>query len=249
MSTRDTSYFPRISTLGATGLLVSFGEDLASGANDAALAFRAAVQEAGWPDIEEIAVSLVSVGIRFDPLRLSHDTLRQRLDALLGERNWYQADGASTRVWTVPAAFGGTYGPQLAEAAELANLSADTAVAEFCETPLKVLTIGFAPGQPYMGHLPGHWDIPRQTALTPRVPLGAIVVAIRQMIIFSRETPTGWRQVGQCGFHLFQPDADAPFALRAGDRLRFRAVSEAEMDEILADNPDGLGGATCEDMT
>lgn len=249
MSNAGASDFPKISTLGATGLLVTFGDDLASGANHAALAFRAAIDAEGWTDVEETAVSLVSVGVRFDPLRISHADMRARIEAVLSRRDWFETEVTGGRLWTVPAAFGGSYGPQLHDAAALAGVSAEQAIVEFCAEPVRVLTIGFAPSQPYMGHLPKHWDIPRQTELTPRVPMGAIVVAIRQLIIFSRDAPTGWRQVGQCGFQLFRPEADAPFALRAGDQLRFRPVSEAEMDALLAENVDGLGGAICEDLS
>ena len=85
-------------------------------------------------------------------------------------------------------------------------------------------TIGFAPGQPYLGELPEAWDIPRQTALTDRVPIGALTVAIRQLVLFSVSTPTGWRHIGQTAFRPFRPDAETPFVLRPGDEVIFEAT-------------------------
>ena len=38
------------------------------------------------------------------------------------------------------------------------------------EARVRVTALGFAPGQPYLGELPEAWDIPRQQALTPKVP-------------------------------------------------------------------------------
>jgi len=114
---------------------------------------------------------------------------------------------------------------------------------------VRVLTIGFAPGQPYMGELPEHWNIPRQQGLTPSVPAGALVVAIRQLIVFQNAAPTGWRHIGQTAFSLFRPDGDPPFALTPGDELTFPAITPAEYDRIIARDTSGNGGATREALT
>ncbi len=145
--------------------------------------------------------------------------------------------------------FGGALGPDLMAAAASAGVSGEQAIADLCHDPLRVLTIGFAPGQPYMGLLPKRWDIARRTELNPRVPKGAIVVAIRQAIVFSQETPTGWWHVGQSGFAPFRPDATVPFAFDAGDQVSFAPVSAAELDRLIKADSAGLGGATCEVLT
>lgn len=115
-------------------------------------------------------------------------------------------------------------------------------MADLTAARVRALAIGFAPGLPYMGPLPEHWDIPRQTALTPVSPAGAVVVAVRQLIIFPAPTPTGWRQVARTGFRAFRPGAAAPFPLSAGDEVRFRAVDAAEFEALVAADPEG-GGA------
>lgn len=238
---------PRLVAMGLGGLLVRFGETMADEANRAALAFRQALEAARWPGVEETAASLASVYLRFDPAVVGHDDLRGRLQALVASRDWYGADlPAGRRRWTVPAVFGGALAPQLGEAAALAGLSPEAAVAALCARPLRVLAIGFAPGQPYLGALPEAWDIPRQAALTPNVPVGALVVAIRQLVLFSASTPTGWRHVGQTAFRAFRPESAAPFALAAGDEIRFRAVSDDALAAIRVADRSGDGGASVE---
>ena len=123
----------------------------------------------------------------------------------------------------------------------------EEARASIAAARVRVLTIGFAPGQPYMGELPKNWNIPRQTGLTAQVPRGALVVAIRQLIIFSGPTPTGWRHIGQTGFHCFRPEADEPFPLTIGDEVTFRRVSPDELDALAVEDPLG-GGAEVEDL-
>lgn len=91
--------------------------------------------------------------------------------------------------------------------------------------------------------LPENWDIPRQTALTKAVPEGALVVAIRQFVLFSVSSPTGWRHVGQTALKLFRPDSDTPFFLRPGDEVQF---VEASADELARYADDPRGGALIE---
>ena len=125
-------------------------------------------------------------------------------------------------------------------------MSAEEAVASISEARVRVQTIGFAPGQPYLGQLPEAWDIPRQSQLTDKVPVGALVVAVRQLVLFSVTTPTGWRHIGQTGFKLFRPDSDTPFVLRPGDEVQFDPVDAETFARMEADGPDG--GATSEVM-
>lgn len=238
--------FPRIRTVGLTGLLVSFADRLSEPANRAALAFRAVVAAEGWAGVEETSTSLASVFLRFDPLRLPHAELTSMLEGLLAGRDWTSAAlPEGRRHWRIPTVYGGDRAPQLAEAGEAAGVKPETARDEIAGTRVRVLTIGFAPGQPYLGELPPHWDIPRQTALTPRVPAGALVVAVRQLVLFSRSAPTGWRHIGQTGFHGFRPGTDTPFPLSPGDQVTFVPVSETELSRYETDDPLG-GGATSE---
>lgn len=238
--------FPRIATMGLSGVLVTFADDLSEAANRAALAFRARVDAENWEGIEETAVSLSSAFLRFDPLHASHAEIIARLSQLLADADWYAADLPSgRRRWRIPTVFGGPLAPQCDEAAELAGLSHKEAVAELTAQPVRVLTIGFAPGLPYMGTLPERWNIPRQTALTPRVPASAVVVAIRQLIIFSTPTPTGWRHIGQTCFRGFRPEDEMPFILRSGDEVSLVSI-DAEVLERLKTEPTTNGGATCE---
>ncbi len=236
---------PVIHPLGVDGLLIRFGARLCEAANRAALAFRAAVEAASPQGVAESSTSLTSVYLRFDPTYTDHAQLSSAIMPLLDSRDWYQADlPQGRRLWRVPAVFGTELAPQLSEAAAQAGLSPEQATESICAAPLRVQAIGFAPGQPYLGELPPEWDIPRQSDLTPRVPEGALAVAIRQMVLFSVSTPTGWRHVGQTALRLFRPESDDPFLLRPGDEALFIPVSREELETIR--ETDGSGGAVAE---
>jgi inhibitor of KinA len=236
--------WPQIRTAGYDGFVVSFGERLSEAANRAALAFRNGIEKAGWEGVEESSTSLVSAYLRFDPLVRNHEDMLANLDELVQERDWYAAHlPAGRRLWRVPTVFGGEAAPQLAEAARLAGLSEEDAIASVSATRVRVQTIGFAPGMPYLGELPPAWDIPRQTELTAKVPAGGLCVAIRQLVLFPVATPTGWRHIGQTALDLFRPDAAEPFLLRPGDEVLFDPTTAEALAALQSDEN---GGAASE---
>ena len=241
---------PQIRTVGLSGLLVTFAQKITEPANRAALAFRAAVDAQDWPEVSETSTSLVSTFLAVDLATTPADAMKERLQELLKSRNWLDAPLPEGRtLWQVPTLYGTDLAPQLEEAAEVAGVDPDAAVKEISESRVRVLTIGFAPGQPYMGELSKTWDIPRQQGLTKSVPAGALIVAIRQLIVFTNAAPTGWRHIGQTAFKTFRPDNDQPFTLSPGDELTFPPITRAEYEDILAKDPSGLGGATREALT
>lgn len=247
MTHSQTSFDPDLLPLGADGILVRFATRLDDAANLAVLGFANAL-EADLPDgVVEISTALASAFVRFDPDRVSRDTLittlRQRLDGW----DWSETESnKAKRQWFIPAAFGGELGPQLAETAAILGMSEAETIADIAANPVRVLAIGFAPGQPYLGMLPERWDIPRLQSITPSVPAGALVAAVRQLIVFSGPTPTGWRHIGQTAFRPFRAASSAPFPLLPGDMVHFTPVSAEEYDRISRSDTDGSGGARLE---
>ncbi len=235
----DPEFWP----LGVDGILVRFSKVLTEQANAAALAFRDAVLEKAFIGVTEVASSLTSVRVAFDPALTNRAALLTQLQQL-GHKPGDEMP-APARIWQIPTGFGPDHAPQLAEAASLAGVTRDQAIADITGQTLRVIAIGFAPGQPYLGMLPPHWDIARQASLTERLPRGALITAVRQLIIWAADAPTGWRHIGQTAFDVYRPDATEPFAFAPGDAVRFVQVSDAEMVDLRA-NAGANGGARCE---
>lgn len=239
--------WPKIRTVGLSGLLVTFADAMSEPANRAALAFRAAVEAEDWPEVSETSTSLVSVFVQFDLSSTPIQEMTDRLRDLLGKRNWMAADLPKGRtLWHVPTVYGSDLAPQLEEAAAVAGVDPDEAIRQISTARVRVLTIGFAPGQPYMGELSETWNIPRQQGLTKSVPASALVIAIRQLIVFTNATPTGWRHIGQTAFKSFRPTTAKPFALSPGDELTFPSVSREALQDIITKDSTGNGGADWE---
>lgn len=231
---------PEICPLGIDGVLVRFARILSEEANTRAIGFAAQVKAAGLHGVQEVASSLTSVRVAFNPTLTNRADITAQLAEILTQPA--HATATPRRAWRIPVAFGPEHAPQLAEAAALAGVTQDQAVKQITSQTLRVIALGFAPGQPYLGMLPPHWDIARQSELTPKMPNGALVAAVRQLIIFAADAPTGWRHIGQTAFRVYQPDAPEPFAFQPGDSVQFCAVGDSELD-ALRNRGDTNGGA------
>ena len=232
--------------LGPDGVLVRFSDQLSEPANRAALAFRATLDGARPTGVVETATSLTSVFVRFRPDILRRIALEDHLREAVSGTDWMAAPlPEGRRLWHVPAAFGGAHGPALEDAASVAGVTPETAIADVTASRLRVLALGFAPGQPYLGFLPEHWDIPRQSDVTPEVPSGAVVVAVRQVIPFANAAPTGWRQIGRTAFRCFDRKEDPAIPLRPGDEMQFQEVTADTLERLLATDT-SHGGAEVE---
>jgi len=219
---------PVIRQAGDMGILVEFGAIYDPVINAAVLAFDAAFDEDKPAGVLETVPSFRSFLIRFDPFELPYARLEQHLTQLLARENWYRAPPPQNRKeWVLPVVYGGSRGPDLGEVADMMGRREDQVIAEHCAGPLNVAMLGFSPGLAYLGQLPPAWGLPRRSEITPQVPAGAVLVAVRQTVLPSTAIPTGWRQIGQTPFRAFDPAAKVPFLVAPGDRIRFEPVTEA----------------------
>jgi KipI family sensor histidine kinase inhibitor len=240
---KGTTMKPQFLPLGVDGVLIRFAAQFCAQAQADVARAHAAILAAKLTGVTEVTPSLVSLRVGFALGQTDRARLIQQLRRILADAP--PLADTPHRLWRIPVGFGPDYAPDLPQAAALAGITQAQAVADITGTTLRVLAIGFAPGQPYLGLLPPAWQIARQTQLTPQMPQGALVTAVRQLIIFAATAPTGWRQIGQTGFAVYRPDRDPAFAFAPGDAVQFVAVSDDTLRDLRA-NPDSNGGADCQ---
>ena len=218
-SAPETFPTPTIVPLGDSALLVRFGTVLTDAANCAAIALARALDREPIAGVLEIVPNLVSVLLRYDPLAAAPATiageLRLRLFGL-------DREAAAATPWTISVSFDG---PDLDEVAVLLGLTAPAFVAIHNASPLRVLATGFAPGFVYCGLHPGALVLPRRTSVRPSVPAGSVLFAAGQTAIAATELPTGWHLIGRTDFANFNPSAEPPTRLAAGDVVTFEALA------------------------
>ena len=132
---------------------------------------------------------------------------------------------ADFRVVEVPVRYGGADGPDLKEAAARSGLSERRFIELHASAEYEVAMIGFAPGFPYLQGLPEPLAQPRKPTPRVRVPAGSVGIAGRQTGIYPIDSPGGWQIVGRTPMRLFRPEADPPFPIRPGDRVKFVPIA------------------------
>ena len=90
--------------------------------------------------------------------------------------------------------------------------------------------IGFTPGFAYLAGLPEKLTTPRRATPRKEIPAGSVAIGGTQSGIYPLRSPGGWNVIGRTPLRLFEPQKNPPTLLRAGDRLRFRAISRQEFE-------------------
>lgn len=192
--------------------------------NRSVVALAAALEATTTPGIYSLVPGISSLLVRFDPLTISAAGVEELLDGLL--RDLELGSEAQGLVVTIPVHYGGTAGPDLEAVAAHTGLSPREIVALHCGAVYRVLVIGFAPGFPYIGPLPPELTVPRHATPRPTVPAGSVAVAAGLTGIYPTRLPGGWQIIGRTTLQLFDPYAQRPAILAAGDRVRFEPLAQ-----------------------
>lgn len=213
-----------ICPLGDTGILVRMpGSD--PGERRRARALAAALESDPPRGTIEVVAAFASVAVYYNPELRNYDELRAELAGRINGLSAMRPPAG--RIVEIPVCYGGECGPDLAEVAARAGLSAEEAAWRHAAAEYTVGAIGFSPGFPYLEGLPEELAAPRRAMPRTRVPAGSVGIAGRQTCIYPFATPGGWRLIGRTPLILFDPDRMPPSLLRPGDRVRFVAIDEA----------------------
>jgi KipI family sensor histidine kinase inhibitor len=161
---------------------------------------------------------LTSLLVDLDPLAVDTERATSKLQA---RRDLTAAVQPIGRLRTIPVAYGGADGPDLAEVAALSGLLDEEVIALHLATELRVLFLGFAPGFAYLGDLPEALRVPRLATPRTRTPAGSVAIAGRMGGIYPADLPGGWRVIGRTAITLFDAHRDPPAFLAPGDTVRF----------------------------
>lgn len=232
----------RFLPLGEQGLTVELGDAIDEAVNDRVHLLAAAVRRELGASVE-VVPTYRSLTLFFDPLAVSRGELVERVARCLrraaGPRAAARREAPGARTVTIPVGYGGELGPDLAFVAEHSGLSPEEVVRLHGAPLYRVYMLGFTPGFPYLGGLPRRIAAPRLDQPRLKVPAGSVGIAGAQTGVYPVESPGGWRIIGRTPLRLFDPGGPEPFLLRAGDRLRFRAVAPAALAAIAAAVADG----------
>ncbi|MCX8117984.1 MAG: 5-oxoprolinase subunit PxpB [Desulfobacterota bacterium] len=215
--------------VGDRGLLLDFGKEISAEVNERVRRMALALQAKSLGGIIEVIPAYTTLLIRYDPLILSLNALKEQLREI--EAGLQGLVLPEPKLTQIPVVYGGPYGPDLEFVAQYHRLTPEEVIRLHCSKPYLIYMIGFMPGYPYMGELPEALITPRLKTPRLSVPKGSVAIAQRQTGIYSMESPGGWQIIGRTPVELFDPHRDPPALLRMGDRVQFYPISEKEFLE------------------
>lgn len=169
--------------------------------------------------VEDVVAGLASVCIKFNPRQ--QDKIADWLGAFAPSP---KDDESVAAPLTIDIRYGGADGPDFAMICEALSLSPEALIAMHTDQNHIVEMIGFTPGFAYISGLPDQAKVPRLSNPRSRVPAGSVGISAAFTGIYSLAGPGGWPLIGRTAQTLFDPDAETPFLLQPGQRLKFKAV-------------------------
>ena len=219
-------------------VLVEFPDASPDAANRAAIALARSIRDLETPGVRDAIPAARTLLVSFDPLRLSHGSVRRMLTRTRPDSH---APSAPSRLLEIPVAFDGE---DLPEVAAGAGLSPDAFMREYTGAEYRVAFLGFSPGFAYMTGLPPRLRVPRLASPRLRVPAGSVAIAGAYTGIYPTTTAGGWRLVGRTPARVFDPLRSPAALFEPGDRVRFFAGDAPPSGEhALVDSPPQSGEA------
>ena len=222
-----------IFAIGDSAVLAEFGTSLDLDVNTRVQRLAQAVRAKDVPWIYDIVPALSSLALHFDPERLPAglDPV-SAIEDLLQDclRGGLRAPRGRASSVEIPVCYDAEFGPDLAEAAGLLKLSVEAIVRRHVASVHRVLMMGFAPGQPYIGGLDAKLALPRRATPRTRVAAGSIAIANAQTAVYPFEISGGWNVIGRTPLRVFDVTREPAALFAPGIEVRFVAITRAQFE-------------------
>lgn len=216
----------RIVTIGDAAVLVRLGRHPGPTATRRVLALVAALDSTPPLGLLDVAPAYASVLIRFDPFLIDPMDLVTTLHSLVNRLDEFPLPKG--RLVNIPVHYGGDFGPDLDNVAELLGLTPEEVIDRHTSATYRVAFLGFLAGFPYLTGLSRALAVPRLSTPRRRVPSGSVAIADRHAGIYPTDSPGGWRILGRASMPIFDPAQQPPSLFRPGDRVRFYPVPASD---------------------
>ena len=223
------SIFP----LGDSALLAEFSTRLDLEVNARLQGLAEAVRAKRVPWISDIVPALGSLALHFNPARVpagldpveaAEDLLQ---DCLRAVSRLSRGRGV---LLEVPVCYDAEFAPDLAEVAGQVKFSMGEVVRRHAAPGHRVLMMGFAPGQPYIGGLDAALAVPRRATPRMRVPAGSIAIANAQTAVYPFEISGGWNVIGRTPLKVFDVTREPAALFAPGMNVRFVVIDRNEYE-------------------
>lgn len=221
-----------VAPLGDSAVVLAIDDAIGADVVTRVRAIAAELERRPLSGVVDVVPAFGRIAVFFDPApSVPFEELKNELQAIVARADAVTV-ATDLRTVEIPVCYGGGHGPDLEHVATKTHRSVSEVIALHSGSEYTVQAIGFSPGFPYLGGLPAELATPRRATPRSRVPPGSVGIGGTQTGIYPLETPGGWNLIGRTPLQLFNAMRREPSLLRAGDRVRFRAIAEPEFERI-----------------
>jgi KipI family sensor histidine kinase inhibitor len=216
-------------------VLVEFSETLDLAVNARIQRLAVAIRRRALPWIRDVVPALGTLALHFDPDRCPRGfSPRNAAADLIHEclTNDLSDADAQARSVEVPVCYAPELAPDLADVAARCGLDVDDVIRRHCDSPHRVLMLGFVPGHPYIGGLDPALALPRRATPRTKVIAGSVAIANAQTVVYPFTTPGGWNIIGRTPLRVFDALREPPTLFAPGDRVRFVPIDLERFGEL-----------------
>ena len=207
-------------------LLVYLGEEIGLPAHQKILPLLHLLQKQPPQWLRNVQPAYTSLMVTFDPCQVDHSEVEVTLRRY--EEHARSARPPKTHRVVIPVCYGGEFGPDLDNVANLHGITTSEVVQLHSSRTYHAYFLGFAPGFAYLGDTAEQIATPRLDTPRKEVPAGSVAIAGKQTGVYPFASPGGWRLIGRTPVQMFRADRKPMGMISIGDKVRFRPISREE---------------------
>lgn len=182
--------------------------------------------------IKDLLPTYRSIIVYYNPIEITFDEIKESVEKNCKIIEKIE-DNIRKEIVEVPVLYGGELGPDIENIANHNNLSVEQVIKIHTSGEYLVYMLGFTPGFPYLGGMDKRIATPRLKTPRTKIPAGSVGIAGEQTGVYPIESPGGWQLLGNTPLEFFNPNKEKPFLLKAGEYIKFVAITEEEYNSIL----------------
>lgn len=212
-------------------LLIEFEQSINPRINSQVINLENAIIGKRIEGILETIPAYASLTVVFDPFKCSHDYIEKLLAKIIKSGNQV-LDKPQSKLWKIPVCYDEEFGVDLKALAYTHGYSMEECIKFHSEVSYRVYMLGFMPGFLYLGGLDKRLITPRLSNPRTRIEEGSVAIGGDQTGIYALESPSGWNIIGKTPIKLFKASEEKLSPVKAGDHLKFYAISRTEFSDI-----------------
>jgi KipI family sensor histidine kinase inhibitor len=228
----------RMCPVGNQAILCEFGNAIDEEINNQVHCLKKCILEKNIDGVVEILPTYRSLLVFYNSSIISYRQLTKKIGSIdiKIENNEMQ----NKKIRVVPCLYGGEYGPDLKQMSDELGMEENQIINIHQSVDYKIYMLGFLPGFVYLGGLDKRIHMPRLDVPRTKIPARSVGIGGSQTGVYPVESPGGWRLIGSTPLEFYSPFKEPPVLCKAGEYIRFVAVSKKDYEIIRKDVENGV---------